>query len=485
MLDNHLSRRSVVAAAVGGGAACYLGATLLGSQANVSRRALSAGGVVDVRAFGAQGDGRTDDTAAFTAALRAADVISVPAGTFIVSQVAVPGGKTMLTQGANTILQQRRGLPSGTPVLRVTGSNVEIGSLKIIGNIATDRGEWMHAVAIHPSRFTGTISDVRIGDIIGENIRGDVVEIYPRAPYDAVRIRIGHLVGNNVLRAVASICGGEDIEIRSCTGRRVGYSHFTVEPDAPCTPARNVRVGQVTGRHAIVAPVSPAVVADGVSIATLDLDPAYALGSSPEYSHRGSAGMAGLVLRNCRSLNIGTFRAKGFAGPAIEQLFNRGELSRQELRIDQAEISDCNRAASPDEAYVVGAPDVTHLVIGRLAITLGRHGDNGIQSCYGAEIGPVEAVLGRGARLFRDLRGGVIGPVHAPSGVGTLIISGDGTEFRGGDIAVEVLGSYSSRLRFHDATLKGRFEGPGCNSHAVENASLNSRFYRSASGLGC
>ena len=444
-----------------------------------------AGRAVDVRTQGARGDGRTDDTPAFNAALRAADVISVPAGTFMVSQIEVPRGKTILTQGANTILRQRRGLPSATPVLRITGSNVEIGSLKIVGNIATDTGEWMAAIAIRPNRSTGSISDVRIGNIVGEDIRGDVVEIYPTAPYDATRIRIGHLVGINLLRSVASVCGGEDIEILSCTGRRVGYSHFTVEPDAPCTPARNVRVGQVKGRHAIVAPSSPSVMAEGIAIEELDLDPAYALGSLPEYAHGASIANTGLLMRNCKSLRIGTFRANGFQGPAIKQLYNRGELSSQELRIDQAEISDCNRAASHDDAYLVGAPDVTHLIIGRLIIRLDRIGANGIQSFYGAEIGEVEAVLGRGARLFRDIRNGIIGPVYARSGTGTLIISGEGTEFRGGDIAVEVLGSYSRRLRFRDASLKGEFEGPGCNSHAWENASLNGRFYRSASGLGC
>jgi len=447
--------------------------------------ALAAGRAVDVRSHGARGDGRTDDTAAFNAALKAADVISVPAGTFIVSQVDVPAGKTIQTQGANTILRQRRGLPSGTPVLRITGSNVEIGSLRIVGNIATDTGEWMAAIAIRPNRSTGSLSNVTIGDIIGEDIRGDVVEIYPTAPYDAARIRIGHLVGINIFRSVVSVCGGNDIEIRSCTGPRVGYSHFTVEPDASCTPVRNLRVGHVKGRHAIVAPVSPSVMAEGVAIETLDLDPSYALGSSPEYPHGAAIAKVGLQVRNCKSLNIATFRAKGFQGPAIKQIYNRGELPTQELRIDQAEISDCNRAASPDDAYLVGAPGVTHLIIGRLAIKLDSYGANGIQSFTGAEIGEVQALLGRGARLFRDMRDGIIGPVYARSGVGTLIISGERTEFRGGDIAVEVLGSYSRGLRFRDASLKGEFAGPGCNSHALEHASLNSRFYQSAGGVGC
>ena len=446
---------------------------------------LSAGGVADVRSFGVTGDGRTDDTAGFNAALKDADVISVPAGTFIVGQIQVPGGKTIVTQGANTVLKQRPALPSATPVLKITGSNVAIGGLKIVGNIATDTGEWMAAIAIRPNRSTGSLSDITIGDIIGENIRGDVVEIYPTAPYDAARIRIGNLVGINILRSVVSVCGGNDIEIRSCTGPRVGYSHFTVEPDAPCTPVRNLRVGHVKGRHAVIGPVSPSVMAEGVTIDTLDLDPSFALGSSPGYPHGVAIANAGLLIRNCKSLNVATFRAKGFAGPAVKQIYNRGELPTQEIRIDQAEISDCNRAASPDDAYLVGTPGVTDLIIRRLAIKLDSYGANGVQSFTGAQIGEVEAVLGPGARLFRDIKNGVIGPVYARSGVGTLIISGDGTEFRGGDIAVEVLGSYSRGLRFRDAKLKGEFVGPGCNSHAVENSSLNSRFYQSASAPGC
>jgi len=472
-------------AAMGGAATCYLGAALLRGQTRVAANASTARPTVDVRTFGARGDGRADDTLAFKQALQAADVISVPAGTFMVSQIDVPGGKTILTEGASTTFRQRPGLPSGTPVFRITGSNVEIGSLRVVGNIATDPGEWMHGVAIHPNRSTGTISDVKIGDIIGEDIRGDVVEIYPTAPYDARRIKIGQLTGNNVLRSVVSVCGGTGIEIRSCTGRQVGYSHFTVEPDATCTPAKDIRVGLVKGRHAVIAPVSPSVMAAGVAIETLDLDPTYAVASWPEYAHGSEIASTGLLIRNCQALEIGTFRAKGFQGPAIKQIYNRGELSKQELRIDQAEMSDCNRAQSYDDAYLVGAPDVTHLIIGRLAISLDGEGANGVQSCNGAEIGEVEAVLGPGTRLFRDIQDGVIGPVYARSGAGTLIINGDRTEFRGGEIAVEVLGSYSNGLRFRDTSLKGKFVGPGCNTHALENASLNNRSYRSASGIGC
>lgn len=481
----HPSRRFFVAAALGGVAASYYGAALLRSEPRARGQTPSAARALDVRTQGARGDGRTDDTAALAAALKTSDVVSVPAGTFLVSQIEVPAGKTILTEGMDTILRQRPGQPSATPVLRIIGSNVVIGGLRVVGNIDTDTGEWMHAIAIHPKQSTGSLSNIEIGDIIGENIRGDVVEIYPTAPYRASRIRLGHLVGNNVLRSVVSIGGGDDIEIRSCTGWRVGYSHLTVEPDVSCTPATNVRVGHVKGRNAIVAPVSPSVLADEVAIGTLELDPSFALGSMPQYPPGTVIANTGLHLRNCKSLKISQFRANGFGGPAIRQIYGLGELSRQELRLDQAEITGCGRAGRDDEASILGAPDVTHLTIGRLAITLDSPGANGIQSCHGAVIGEVDAVLGPGTRLFRDIQDGMIGPVYARSGAGTLIISGERTEFRGGDVAVDVLGAYSTRLRFRDAVLKGEFVGPNCDSHAFENATLNDHFYGSADGVGC
>jgi hypothetical protein len=66
-------------------------------MSNAQENQLKLSGIVDVRAFGAKGDGTTDDAAAFTAALAASRHVLVPAGTYrLASTVTLP---------ENTVLQ--------------------------------------------------------------------------------------------------------------------------------------------------------------------------------------------------------------------------------------------------------------------------------------------------------------------------------------------------------------------------------------------
>ena len=66
-------------------------------MSNAQENQIKLNGVVDVRAFGAKGDGVTDDAAAFTAALAVSRHLVVPAGTYrLASTVTLP---------ENTVLQ--------------------------------------------------------------------------------------------------------------------------------------------------------------------------------------------------------------------------------------------------------------------------------------------------------------------------------------------------------------------------------------------
>lgn len=78
---------------------------------------------VSVKDFGAVGDGVADDTAAFTAALAAADVVFVPSGTYAVSQIVLTGsgsspiyGKTIRGDGLG--VSTIRGTVAGTSIIR-------------------------------------------------------------------------------------------------------------------------------------------------------------------------------------------------------------------------------------------------------------------------------------------------------------------------------------------------------------------------------
>jgi hypothetical protein len=55
---------------------------------------------IDVRDYGATGDGVTDDSVAFTKALSAGASVYAPSGTYIVHDVTIPGGTSLIAYGA-------------------------------------------------------------------------------------------------------------------------------------------------------------------------------------------------------------------------------------------------------------------------------------------------------------------------------------------------------------------------------------------------
>ncbi|MET7751566.1 right-handed parallel beta-helix repeat-containing protein [Micromonospora sp. NPDC005367] len=86
---------------------------------------------VDVRTYGAVGDGTTDDTAAFTAALAAAagSVVFVPAGTYVVNTVTAAGTTRIVLEDGAT-LKHRTGSTShlfviSGPYFSLTGGSVD------------------------------------------------------------------------------------------------------------------------------------------------------------------------------------------------------------------------------------------------------------------------------------------------------------------------------------------------------------------------
>lgn len=122
---------------------------------NMSFLALVAPINVNVKQYGATGNGTTDDTAAIQAAINTAattpgSIVFFPAGTYIVSStITFPGNISLVGSGDNdsgTIIRVKAGTNLATPVLASSdwnnnattcGNPVAIRDLKIDGNSAT------------------------------------------------------------------------------------------------------------------------------------------------------------------------------------------------------------------------------------------------------------------------------------------------------------------------------------------------------------
>ena len=90
----------------------------------------SAFASVSVRDFGAVGDGKADDTAAFTAALsKCAGELIVPAGTYRVANLHVPEGTTVRGVGVKSVIS----MPPDVEAAIVPGSDCTLTDLKFVG----------------------------------------------------------------------------------------------------------------------------------------------------------------------------------------------------------------------------------------------------------------------------------------------------------------------------------------------------------------
>ena len=93
--------------------------------------------VVSVKDFGAVGDGVADDTAAIQAAINAAVYLTIPAGTYVVTQLEIKNSLRLIGCGKPTI--KRKNNSSDTAVILANNKNsFEISGIKVDGNLANN-----------------------------------------------------------------------------------------------------------------------------------------------------------------------------------------------------------------------------------------------------------------------------------------------------------------------------------------------------------
>ena len=200
--------------------------------------------------FGADKSGKTEATSIFTAALSATNEIIVPSGTYKIKSVSVTSNKKITTIGSVTI-QQLSGVLTDERTFIITGSNVSIGDMTIIGNISTDAGEQRHGFYMRPS---ASIKNITIGNITGKDIRGDIIYIGGSPVNKVTNVNIGNITIDNVLRNGISVIGGENITIESLTCiSGCGYGLIDVEPNISTSQkCDNIRIKYAKGRTILI-----------------------------------------------------------------------------------------------------------------------------------------------------------------------------------------------------------------------------------------
>lgn len=134
---------------------------------------------LDVRFFGAKGDGVTEDTAAFQAAFDKAVALGVPvfipAGTYILDAVNTltgNGTKALGIRGAGfgTVLKLKAGTTTGSLIFINPGtvSAVSVENLSIDGNVANVSGNGRYGIRVHADN--ATFRNLYIRDTLQEGI---------------------------------------------------------------------------------------------------------------------------------------------------------------------------------------------------------------------------------------------------------------------------------------------------------------------------
>lgn len=288
-------------------------------------------------------DGETDIDAAWAEAFYQRNYVYLPEGIWRASSLTLGANKWLLTDGAATVIQQKAGLPTGTRIINIIGSGARLApgsAITLRGNIATDTGEHNHGVFI---RGTGDISNIVVGDVVGEDIRGDVVYVGGLATARVDDVTVGDISGSNILRSVISVTGVETLDIGNIQAAgAVGYMMLNIEPDGAAQSCKSISVGEITGGRIGVIGQTAAHFVEAVTIASLDLGPSHTPNSAPPYSAFASVEGTGLWLRNCRDVAIGSYKARDFEDHAIKYVFNGGEMVGDNLAINSIDWANCN-----------------------------------------------------------------------------------------------------------------------------------------------
>lgn len=264
------------------------------------------------------GTSRYDATLAIHAARDAVNgtgkTLVFPAGTYYVGEVRFSGSNYRI-RSEDVTFRQRPGLTRDDqlhPIITFPqdARNIQLGNIALVGNIATDRGEYAPGIAVLSA------DDIRIGDVRGRDIRGDVLYTYGRTTSEAEYQRnlvTGVISGSNIYRCIVAMAGGDATIAGIVQDGGVGYRDFDVEPNkGGAYQPVSARVGFIRGSTVQITSDDPDLINQQVRIDRLELDGTRLADSVPGFYSHGGANALALGIGRIDRVSIGRLQISNY-----------------------------------------------------------------------------------------------------------------------------------------------------------------------------
>lgn len=337
---------------------------------------------VSVIDFGADPTGLTESTTAFTNALATSRFVYIPSGTYLVDQINITQvGTRLFTAGMSVTLQQKNTVNRyDSPIINVKVSDVFIGDMKFIGNIATDTGEFNHCINI--AGIGSEIRDVTLGNYYATNIRGDVLYVGGITATPVYNVNVISLDGDNIYRSICSVTGSQGVRIQQILGNRVGYRNIDFETNVGSQKIDDCWVGFIRGGCVQLASDSAALRVGSIQIDQMDLDNAYMPAPTPYAAFTNPAGPdIGILCSRFDYFKIGSLKLNSYSavGILVSQI---GSEDKGRLIVDYLEAT--NIAPSGVYQTVIESTGATLVEInsGKVTLTSGSALLKGLDADY-------------------------------------------------------------------------------------------------------
>lgn len=379
----------------------------------------------DIRYFGGRRGG--DCTAAFALAFAEVGAVYVPAGDWYATNIPITvAGSRLVTDGFGTVIRQDSAASNTTPIINVYASDCTIDSLTLVGNIATSTLEFQAGILVRGS--SASISNITIGDVIGVDLRGDVLYMGCTTGFTTNGLRFGRIIGRNVLRNVVSIVGASYVRGDAAIAETgCGYSVCDVEPDT--TTSTDIYVGTVKGGMLQCAPPNAANAARRIHFGTVDLSGTHP-NSTPGYSGYTNQIKNAVSIRNTVDIRIDHLKMRGHTRLGVEYIFNPGEVNGESISIGYLDAASIGSADTTYNAIMqvgacksvrIDAGEVVHDAVGDMVIlgdaaarntriSIGElRVDGGVaRFCTSSDFNRIRVNTANAVVLFRDMTDSVV-----------------------------------------------------------------------------